>query len=115
MNEPASILLVSSDAQLTSALEAAMVEAGYRVTHAASASEVRALGDAPIAAVVASVADGSARTFASLRDGKPLGTAPLLVVLGSDGRAGLEAARALGAHDFVSHGSCSGEFITRLG
>jgi PAS domain S-box-containing protein len=113
MHPPAPILLVSSDPQLASALEAALGSAGYRVLRVALAHQGAGEGCAGmLSAVVATVADGSAQAVLELKECVPFRGAPVLAVLGRG--AGLDAARALGAHDFVMDGSSESELLTRL-
>jgi PAS domain S-box-containing protein len=113
MHAPASILLVSSDVQLTSALEAVLSEAGHRVEAARNAAQA-AGRSAPLSAIVATVVDGSARSIADLRESARFRGVPLLVLLTGEARGALEVARSLGAQDFVMQAGGIAELLARL-
>jgi PAS domain S-box-containing protein len=113
MQSPASILLVSSDVQLTSALEAVLSDAGHQVEAAKNAAQ--AAGRAGrLSAIVATVSDGSARSIADLRESARFRGVPLLVLMGGEVKGALELARALGAHDFVAQAGGISELLVRL-
>jgi PAS domain S-box-containing protein len=113
MQSTASILLVSSDGQLTSALEAVLSAAGHRVETVRNAAQAAGRAGS-LSAIVATVADGSANNIADLRESARFRGVPLLVMMGGEVKGALELARSLGAHDFVAQAGGISELIVRL-
>jgi PAS domain S-box-containing protein len=112
MQEPASILLVSSDPQVMPTLEAAMVAFGYGVT--CTTAEAAHGVEGVFHGIVATVSEGAVGGLATLRSAPALRGVPLLLVLGPDSPAGLEIMRELSAYDFVTDGACQNELLARL-
>ena len=112
MREAAPILLVSSDTRLSAALESKLTRAGFHVECAHNVGE--ALRVSRVSALVATMSDGAVRAVSEAGRGEPFRGVPMLAVLGEAADAGMEAALALGAHDFVSCAHSELELVTRV-